>query len=106
MCLCLWVFYKYGKWRRESGLALRLLLLLARRENILAKQYIYFFKPPFPAPPAVLYFCRIFFLCSLSEVLLGLAVCSSLLPIYLVWFPTYDLAAVCATEREKQCLIC
>lgn len=61
MCLCLWVFYKYGKWRRESGLALRLLLLLARRENILAKPYIYFFKPPSPTPPAVLYFCRIFF---------------------------------------------
>lgn len=64
MCLCLWVFYKYGKWRRESGLALRLLLLLARRENILAKRYIYFFKPPSTAPPAVLYFSFFsFFLC-------------------------------------------
>lgn len=67
--------------------------------------YLFFLNLP-PQPLLPYYIFVGFFLCSLSEVLLGLAVCSSLLPIYLVWFPTYDLAAVCATEREKQCLIC
>lgn len=68
--------------------------------------YLFFFKPPSPAPPAVLYFSLslffflgLFFLgffffcvCSLSEVLLGLAVCSSLLSSFpFIWCGSHPM---------------
>lgn len=72
--------------------------------------YLFFFKPPSTAPPAVLYFSffRIFFVFLIwSAAGTGHVLqLTELFPIYLVWFPTYDLTVVCATEREKQCLIC